>query len=75
MAAKCCAPIAACERDPECQTVQRCALDCQVENDAGGCYQGCLDAHPSARPAWDPVYDCWYAAPPAGCGVECTYLP
>lgn len=72
VATRCCDEIAACEAVPECQALRKCALDCLLEADAGGCYADCRAAHPSGLAQWDPEDHCWFGTPPGGCLVECT---
>lgn len=73
VAARCCDEVTACQADAPCRDLNRCALDCLLTTDAGGCLrQECFATYPSGRTLWDPLYRCWFATPPQGCLVECT---
>ncbi len=72
VADECCGFVEACEAEPACKALQRCALDCLLKPDAGGCLDGCLATSPEGRATWDRVDKCWFGPPPGGCLVPCT---
>lgn len=70
---KCCGPIAACEADATCKTLQSCVLDCLLQPSTPACVDACGAAHPEAKALWAEVESCWIG--PKLCLGDCGWTP
>jgi hypothetical protein len=73
VATHCCAPLAACEADPECRALRDCNLPCLDVPDAGGCAGACIAKHPDTKKLWYDIETCWSFSDP--CGFDCDVGP